>query len=464
MTTKGRVLVIGAAHLDILARPELGDEEGGSIEEKERRDKIGSVEYAVGGCGYNIAANLAGNVSNVELFTCLRKNSLITGVLLRSMEDVGIDTRYVSSVDRIPESGFVAHTREDGDVMNAVSCAGISYAPLNEDDLRSATNSADVIVAETNLTATQLRLVISFAKEARSKLLLHIASDSKIDRLLDVVGDDESQGNLFENITMNGQTFSQVQKRLAPDADVCAALHTRAVVVTQSKDSYCLYFQGASDREDVPLDAPPRASILGLEEAVVAGIAQHLVEDDNNDDWLRRKAIIAGFATSVMQAKGATPDSDKIVKEAEQELAEPITLGMLMALALALTGVGTLWRDAPLWVFGVAFFATPLFAGCAGGVLRMRLQRVHENPASYDGGIVEGAVLGAIAGVLSALLFVLAQLASTRHFDNVREAVSTGGLPYLIPFSLVIGFVGGLTLEEVYGKLKRRGVQILPNA
>ena len=79
----------------------------------------------------------------------------------------------------------------------------------------------------------------------------------------------------------------------------------------------------------------------------------------------------------------------------------------------------------------------------------MAFQPAHSTPLA--------SVLGMGAGLITAILFVVAQLATNSNIKNLEQSVPPE-LRVLVFFELVIGFIAGLTLESVFGKLQRTDV------
>jgi hypothetical protein len=137
--------------------------------------------------------------------------------------------------------------------------------------------------------------------------------------------------------------------------------------------------------------------------------------------------------------------------------ARAVIAGILLLLAGALTLLGFFWRTPDQLWFGFFFLGTPLLAGASGGLFRtlldfyrgMTFQPAHSTPLA--------SVLGMGAGLITAILFVVAQLATNSAIKNLEQGVSPE-FRTLVFFELVIGFIAGLTLESVFGKLQRTDV------
>lgn len=131
---------------------------------------------------------------------------------------------------------------------------------------------------------------------------------------------------------------------------------------------------------------------------------------------------------------------------------------LLMLGALTLTVLGLFLQKPEPLLFGFMFFLIPPFAGAAGGLVRTIVAARQE--AGQEDGMNSASIaitLGAIAGLITAVLFALAQWASNTQIKNFNQGIPDG-LSMLMPFVLVIGFVAGLTLELVYSKLQQVNV------
>jgi hypothetical protein len=137
--------------------------------------------------------------------------------------------------------------------------------------------------------------------------------------------------------------------------------------------------------------------------------------------------------------------------------ARAFVAGALLLIAAVLTSLGFFWQASDKILFGVFFMVTPLIAGASGGLFRTLLdfyrgiafQPAHSPPVA--------SVLGMGAGLITALLFVVAQWATNPDIKNLAQGVPPG-LRSLVFFELVIGFIAGLTLESVFGKLQQTDV------
>jgi hypothetical protein len=129
--------------------------------------------------------------------------------------------------------------------------------------------------------------------------------------------------------------------------------------------------------------------------------------------------------------------------------------GVQRALAAIVLLITVASLGATLWL--LSFFGTPLLAGIGGGLCRLIFDDYHGDAPRREQTTGQAMVLGMIAGLVAAVLFVLAQLASNPNASNFRNGIPRE-LGNLMPFALIVGLVAGFTLEAVFDKIKRTDV------
>lgn len=123
-------------------------------------------------------------------------------------------------------------------------------------------------------------------------------------------------------------------------------------------------------------------------------------------------------------------------------------------IAVITTAIGWFSSSPPIWLFATAFFATPLLAGIGGGLARQIFNDYHGDAPRRGQTTGQSMVLGMIAGLVAAVLFVLAQLVSNPSASNLSNGIPPE-LGRLIAFELIVGLIAGFTLEAVFDKIKR---------
>ncbi len=130
-------------------------------------------------------------------------------------------------------------------------------------------------------------------------------------------------------------------------------------------------------------------------------------------------------------------------------------IGMILFL-VALSSVPVAWAEQWIEYRGLLWllFFSPLLGGVSGATIRMvfdwRQGAISYTPQSAW----ITSALGLIAGGVSGLLFISAQLtALPSEAGELMAKVQEAQASRLVPFALTIGFVAGLTLDAVLRKL-----------
>jgi hypothetical protein len=120
--------------------------------------------------------------------------------------------------------------------------------------------------------------------------------------------------------------------------------------------------------------------------------------------------------------------------------------GIIFALSIACLAIGVGAANPPLWLILAMLFGAPMLAGVSGSTIRLVFDWQQGKVTLTSQSAVTAAMLGLIAGGAAALLFTLAQTAALTKVE-----VEPG--QWLIPFTVAVGFVAGLTLDAVFRKL-----------
>lgn len=123
----------------------------------------------------------------------------------------------------------------------------------------------------------------------------------------------------------------------------------------------------------------------------------------------------------------------------------------LFVLAVLLIPTALVVTDPDTWPELALLFAGPLIAGASGGTIRSLLPRTHELEIPTLG----SAALGAVAGGVSGLIYLTAQITSST--DTALGDLDNRQFQTFVLFSVVIGFVSGLGLDSVYQRLVSAG-------
>src|SRR3954453_829867 len=170
------ILVIGSAHIDILA--DYNQETENDV------NKEGDILIGIGGVGFNIAANLAYHGISARLYTVIKANSYSGTLIKSSMIKRGMSTEFLFEMPTgDSEIGFVAH-RSDGMLVTGVASTLVDLCTLQTHSLENAINRATLVAIECNLSASQIKQIINIAAQFNKPLFLCSVSENKVKRAI----------------------------------------------------------------------------------------------------------------------------------------------------------------------------------------------------------------------------------------------------------------------------------------
>lgn len=283
MVESSPVLVIGATNVDILC------EYDASV--ADTIDKPGTVEFAVGGTAFNIAANLSDGGVPVRLYTHLNATSPFTDLIQNELDRRNIDTSLVGTYPDIPENAFVAF-QEDGDLASAVTSSGLGEKPLDTDALRRAATDASLIIADCNLTASQLEDVAEIATEFDRPLFIAGVSESKVSRF-------QTASTAADVLFINEHEAAAIDSEVLDPEDVNAT----ELVITRGADGF--EARGPTTTESFAAPAlDDVVSTLGAGDALLSGVA-HSVWERGTLEWDQTVPRIHAYLTAVLSQEAA---------------------------------------------------------------------------------------------------------------------------------------------------------------
>jgi diguanylate cyclase (GGDEF)-like protein len=276
-----KFLIIGSAHLDILAEP---------TGYKDTVDKPGTMRIAFGGTGSNIAINLSSLGAEVTFVTALN-DSAISRFFIQELEDAGVKT--MTYYANLPESGFCAMV-QDGDMVSAVSAIAVEAYDFKDDSaLLKLIGEADWLVLDFNLNVQSLKNLIGMAQQARSensfgpRIAVALVSQSKALKLSEL-----EQG--VDYVFGNANEFGYVRSKY---------LHWEmkketVYVITRGLEGASAYHNGIMkyDVKAIPVDTP--ANVMGAGDAFASGML-YSISRGNPLSFAMQEA--AAFATQVIK-------------------------------------------------------------------------------------------------------------------------------------------------------------------
>jgi sugar/nucleoside kinase (ribokinase family) len=284
------VLVVGATNVDVLA--DYDARHAGTV------DRPGTVTYGVGGSAYNVAANLAENGVQTALYTVVREESPFADRLLGAVRKRGIDDRYVRVESGVPESAFVA-LREAGDVAAAVTATPFDSVTLDVDAVREAVARARVVVADCNLTRSQLCTVTDAAAAAGRPTLVLGVSEPKATRALGLDGRIDA---LFVTESEAEAAFDGTSGTdLRP-----GAYGLDRVVVTRGAAGFRVVTDDGATTYPAP-SVSDVATTTGAGDALVSGLVRDALADSTGDiDVERALPTIRAHVRAVLRREQST--------------------------------------------------------------------------------------------------------------------------------------------------------------
>ena len=115
-----------------------------------------------------------------------------------------------------------------------------------------------------------------------------------------------------------------------------------------------------------------------------------------------------------------------------------VLAGLLFMAALAIIPITWGRNSFAVWML----FIAPLLAGGSGAIIRPMVDRMRGTQV-VGSAVLATLVLGSVAGGISGVLFVTAQLAGSPNLSTAAELA--GYAQHSIPFAVGVGFVAGLT-------------------
>lgn len=299
-----KVLVIGAAHLDIVG--DYNSVSTGVI------DKPGEIIYSVGGTGYNIAANLAQSGIPVRFMTLLRTESLITPIIMARLTSYGIDTSLVKTEIDVEESGFIGQ-RENGELVSAVTASTMDRFSIPEEELRAAIAAASLVVTECNVSSIFLDRIQKMCLATGKKLILACVSEPKVKRILQI----ERRPGVpypFFIISMNEIEAAAIGCKIDPElspADriaACNMLGAENIVITRGGKGF-LAFDCTGGGVSFPAPVIEKiVSATGGGDALLSAVALHFIKYQELN-WAEIDRSIHRLVTAVMSVKGGSVGS-----------------------------------------------------------------------------------------------------------------------------------------------------------
>lgn len=419
MAGRKRAVVIGGVNLDVRARcPEDSY--------ASRSDASGHIEYAIGGCAYNVAWNLAFNKAlnaesplDVCLMSALSERSLDGHALLAKIRALGFD--YKSLGRTTISGGYIVHqpSLNPGATTKAITDCPADDVVIDHKRLGEEIAAADLVYTDTNLKSENLVKILKLCAEHHKTVVIGVVSDDKARRIVEAFAEAGQSEDAPTVVCMNALEAKTIG--LGPPANEIDAVGLRKHIGCQTLlitrgDKTTLLACADQPKIEIPVADQYAPHPNGAGDAFAATVVWFLAKGAAN--W---PLSANTFSQHVQQAlvpifkcPTTTPDADDfgIPEGIPWQTKLPVPLYLAGALgALLSLGVGYTqqsWRDGGLLAL---FLTLSSIAAALTGFLRWHWQ------ADQDGGDPnvsprdvrrqsQAVVLSTTGGLIAAILML----------------------------------------------------------
>lgn len=277
------ILVIGSAHLDILAS---------SAEQTNLREKSGEITIEIGGTAAVIAMEMARMGVNTRLLTTTSRNPYAM-IVTEYLSQYGIET-VVETVDNNKIGAYVGHLDRSGDLISAVMATPIEDHLFKEETIADALDHATCVVLDCNLAGAALNELVQAANARLIPVFVVGTSEDKCLRIKDIKG-------LVDALFINQREYDYLRQWLSLNVGVshiCARYLATTLVVYRGYDGIELINQnGATTSIPVVAQRDGEKHLLGLRNVFVAAtIFLHVIKEE---PLVRAASSAIGYALSL---------------------------------------------------------------------------------------------------------------------------------------------------------------------
>lgn len=173
----------------------------------------------------------------------------------------------------------------------------------------------------------------------------------------------------------------------------------------------------------------------------------------NEDEWSQQSAkrIVDSIDVQQERLDAERIEVQRARESRRQDSKSLLALGLFIC-AILLIPTALIVNDPNTWPELVLLFVAPLLAGASGGTIRTLLPKT----SSEQVGTQRAAYLGAVAGGITGLFYLISQLSSSA-ITNLTALTPREYHTFAV-FSVALGFTAGLALDTVFQRLIDAGV------
>lgn len=254
------ILVVGSAHLDVLARATSRDDVV---------DRIGSLSIGVGGTACNFAINLAHSGATVRLLSAMN-DSAYSKMIEAYLLEMKVDP-YIDYYPDMPTGGFCSHIDTKGEMFSAISSTPVELVNFESGRIAAAMDGVKAVLIDCNLSSVAINRLVTFANDRNIAVYIAAVSEEKSLRIAGVSG--RIKG-IFINLKEYRFFCRSVLEASMPPSMSARALQS-TLVVTEGAAGATVAFPDGTVKHIAPATLPDdgaQGSRLGMGDAFAAGM------------------------------------------------------------------------------------------------------------------------------------------------------------------------------------------------
>jgi pseudouridine kinase len=440
---KKNVLVFGSIIFDIVATFKEKDED--------LKSKIGSINYSIGGVGYNIATNLDQKGFKVSFFSCLKKDSITTDLVKKILHQTNIDYSEIIESEKIGEIGYVAQNK-GANLDSGITSAQIELVDLKKKEriIEKYVENTELVVIDTNLNKEQIKFIVDISKRHKKDIFISVVSDAKSNKIFQ-----EKFSCEFVLVCLNNEEA----KTLRIDIDsvkseneiekLCSDFNCQYLIATQGEDGYCIFNKEKKTKKIVPYASYNNIkNTSGCGDALFSAVCAGYLENGGVDSD-KTKMKINEWVDNVIkiEAPNMGPQNFNNIKEQRENTKTFWTLLFFIISMISLIW-GAFCVVSNLTFFIVLLFICAISTGSVGSLIRdVILNIINEAPRSKVT-LPNSIVIGMVAGALSSILAIFPNISiKPIQQNNISE------FKILVIVVFITSLVTGVAIDAFFEKV-----------